>query len=137
METASLLNVGDASLLEEVFHAARSVKEAIYGNRIVLFAPLYITNECDNNCLYCGFRKDNDALKRRTMTVEEIRDDDGNRLVNLGVEAGIVGMYEGLRLYGKIQEKNGFENRFKKCAGVNTRPTHNTNRTGFRFWILC
>ena len=49
---------------------------------------------------------------------EEIRDEKGNRLVNLGVEAGIVGMYEGLRLYGKILEKNGFENRFKKLKPI-------------------
>ena len=44
---------------------------------------------------------------------EEIKDEDGERLVNLGVEAGIVGMYEGLRMYGKVLEKQGFENRFK------------------------
>lgn len=74
-EAASLLSIKDTSLLEQVFHAARSVKETVYGNRIVLFAPLYITNECDNNCLYCGFRRDNDALRRKTMTIEEIKDD--------------------------------------------------------------
>lgn len=74
-EAASLLSVEEASLLEEIFHTARFVKEKIYGNRIVLFAPLYITNECDSNCLYCGFRKDNTALERKTLTVEEIKDE--------------------------------------------------------------
>ena len=49
---------------------------------------------------------------------EEIRDSNGNRLVNLGVEAGIVGMYEGIRLYGKVLEKNGFNNRFKKLKPI-------------------
>lgn len=49
---------------------------------------------------------------------EEIRDEGGNRLVNLGVEAGIVGMYEGIRLYGKVLEKNGFKNRFKKLKPI-------------------
>jgi len=51
---------------------------------------------------------------------EEIRDDKANRLVNLGVEAGIVGMYEGLRLYGKLLEKNGGVNRFKKLKPIKT-----------------
>jgi hypothetical protein len=49
---------------------------------------------------------------------EEIRDEKGYRLVNLGKEAGIVGMYEGLRLYGKVLEKNGFVNRFKKLKPI-------------------
>jgi len=49
---------------------------------------------------------------------EELRDEKGNRQVNLGQEAGIVGMYEGLRLYGKIREKAGFENRFKKLKPI-------------------
>jgi alanine dehydrogenase len=49
---------------------------------------------------------------------EEIRDENDERLVNLGVEAGIVGMYEGLRLYGKVLEKNGLQNRFKKLKPI-------------------
>ncbi|MFH2027824.1 MAG: hypothetical protein ABIJ08_01675 [Nanoarchaeota archaeon] len=49
---------------------------------------------------------------------EEIKDSDGNRLVNLGEEAGIVGMYEGLRLYGKLLEKNGGINRFKQLNPI-------------------
>jgi alanine dehydrogenase len=53
------------------------------------------------------------AQNTTSYAYEEIRDKKGERLVNLGVEAGIVGMYEGLRLYGKILEKHGLENRFK------------------------
>lgn len=49
---------------------------------------------------------------------EEIKDENGERLVNLGVEAGIVGMYEGLRMYGKVLEKQGFENRFKELKPI-------------------
>jgi alanine dehydrogenase len=49
---------------------------------------------------------------------EEIRDDNGNRLVNLGVEAGIVGMYEGLRLYGRLMEKNSMDNQFKNLKPI-------------------
>lgn len=50
---------------------ARRVKENIYGKRLVLFAPLYLTNECVNNCLYCAFRRDNTDLVRKTLSVEE------------------------------------------------------------------
>lgn len=70
-EVADLLHCQDQDLLEEVFHAAREVKETIYGKRLVLFAPLYLTNQCVNNCLYCGFRRENTNLIRRTLTVEE------------------------------------------------------------------
>src|SRR5690554_1186852 len=55
-ETAKLLQVEDPELLEEIFQLAGELKKAIYGNRIVFFAPLYIGNKCINNCLYCGFR---------------------------------------------------------------------------------
>ncbi|MDP2363194.1 MAG: [FeFe] hydrogenase H-cluster radical SAM maturase HydG, partial [Ignavibacteria bacterium] len=54
---------------------AKEVKEKIYGNRLVLFAPLYITNLCVNNCLYCAFRKDNKELIRRTLTLDEITEE--------------------------------------------------------------
>ncbi len=70
-EAAELLNVEDEETLEKMFHTAKKVKEAIYGNRIVLFAPLYVTNECVNNCAYCGFRTGNKGLRRRTLTVDE------------------------------------------------------------------
>ena len=71
-ESASLLNVTDQEVLDELYAAAKSVKEKIYGNRLVLFAPLYITNQCVNNCLYCAFRRDNHELKRKTLTIDEI-----------------------------------------------------------------
>ncbi len=71
-ESAALLNISSPELYDELFHAAKEVKEKIYGNRIVLFAPLYTTNVCVNNCLYCAFRKDNRELKRRSLTIDEI-----------------------------------------------------------------
>ncbi|MFN3695044.1 MAG: radical SAM protein, partial [Ignavibacterium sp.] len=74
-ESAALLNISDPELLDELFHKAKEVKEKIYGNRLVLFAPLYVTNLCVNNCLYCAFRKDNKELKRRTLTVDEIEEE--------------------------------------------------------------
>lgn len=74
-ESAALLNISDPELLDELFHKAKEVKEKIYGNRLVLFAPLYVTNLCVNNCLYCAFRKDNKELKRRTLTIDEIEEE--------------------------------------------------------------
>ena len=71
-EIAVLMEVEDPVLLDEMFAAARWVKEEIYGNRLVLFAPLYISNLCKNECLYCAFRAGNTELKRRVLTQEEI-----------------------------------------------------------------
>ncbi len=72
-ETASLLAVKDKDLTLEIFDAARVIKERVYGKRIVLFAPLYLSNECENNCLYCGFRIDNKELERKTLSLEEVK----------------------------------------------------------------
>jgi len=71
-ETAELLRAREPELREQVLACAREVKEGIYGRRMVLFAPLYASNECSNNCLYCAFRRDNTDLIRKTLTVEEI-----------------------------------------------------------------
>lgn len=72
-EVAALMNVDDPELLAELFGTAREVKELIYGSRLVLFAPLYISNLCSNECLYCAFRARNGELKRRALSQEEIR----------------------------------------------------------------
>lgn len=72
-ESAALLNIVDKEVLELLFVTAKEVKEKIYGNRLVLFAPLYITNACVNNCLYCAFRRDNKELKRKTLDLAEIK----------------------------------------------------------------
>jgi 2-iminoacetate synthase len=71
-DLAVLANVSDPDLLAELFETAKEVKEAIYGKRIVLFAPLYISNLCANECLYCAFRVRNRDLVRRALTQEEI-----------------------------------------------------------------
>ena len=72
-EVAVLSSISDPELMAELFATAREVKEAIYGARLVLFAPLYISNLCTNDCLYCAFRVRNKALRRRALTQEEIR----------------------------------------------------------------
>jgi 2-iminoacetate synthase len=71
-ETAVLLQTEDEEAIERIFQAAREIKQAIYGNRLVLFAPLYIANHCSNDCLYCGFRRSNRELTRVALTREQI-----------------------------------------------------------------
>ncbi|MCE1248513.1 MAG: [FeFe] hydrogenase H-cluster radical SAM maturase HydG [Firmicutes bacterium] len=71
-EVSCLLNCDDPEVLEDIFAAARQIKDKIYGDRIVMFAPLYISNLCGNECLYCAFRATNKELARRALTQEEI-----------------------------------------------------------------
>ncbi|MCA1747879.1 MAG: [FeFe] hydrogenase H-cluster radical SAM maturase HydG, partial [Bacteroidales bacterium] len=71
-ETAVLLQTTDPELIDEIKEGARTLKENVYGNRIVLFAPLYVGNLCVNNCEYCGFRTSNKDQKRMTLTEEEL-----------------------------------------------------------------
>ena len=68
-----LLMLEDPALLEEVFETANFIKNEIYGRRLVLFAPLYVSNLCMNDCLYCAFRKSNKEISRKTLTIEEIK----------------------------------------------------------------
>ncbi len=71
-DIARLMDVSDPELLGELFDAARYVKDEIYGRRLVLFAPMYVSNLCHNECLYCAFRRSNKSLKRRALTQEEV-----------------------------------------------------------------
>jgi len=71
-DIAVLADLSDPELTAELFAAARRVKETIYGRRLVLFAPLYVSNLCSNECLYCGFRARNKEVNRRALTQEEI-----------------------------------------------------------------
>jgi len=71
-ETAQLLCCREPGLGEEIEEAARLLKRKVYGNRIVLFAPLYIGNKCINDCAYCGFRRSNRDVVRRTLDREQL-----------------------------------------------------------------
>lgn len=71
-ETSILLNLEDKELIEEMFKAAREVKEKLYGKRLVVFAPLYVSNYCVNNCQYCGYKHCNDELKRKRLNQEQL-----------------------------------------------------------------
>ena len=71
-DVAVLAPISDPELLNELFAAARFIKETIYGQRLVIFAPLYISNFCKNECTYCAFRARNALIQRRALTQEEI-----------------------------------------------------------------
>ncbi|MGI6119427.1 MAG: [FeFe] hydrogenase H-cluster radical SAM maturase HydG [Desulfosporosinus sp.] len=71
-EAAVLLNIEDQDFLAEMFQAAKEIKEKIYGKRIVLFAPLYISNYCVNRCVYCGYHAGNKRMQRRKLTMEQL-----------------------------------------------------------------
>lgn len=73
-ETAALVMAHEPELVEEIFAAARQLKQQVYGNRIVLFAPLYIGNNCVNDCSYCSFKRSNKGMVRRTLSHQEIRE---------------------------------------------------------------
>jgi len=87
-QVAALLSVTQPEFIDEIKATASELKQKVYGNRIVLFAPLYIGNKCINNCRYCGFRASNINAVRRTLTqdeiirsVEQLEDDGHKRLI--------------------------------------------------------
>lgn len=71
-ETAVLLAIESKEGLEELFETAKKLKRTVYGNRIVLFAPLYIGNICVNNCKYCGFKNSSKETIRKTLSGKEL-----------------------------------------------------------------
>jgi len=73
-DVAVLLEIEDKMHLQKMFDIAGEIKNAIYGNRVVIFAPLYISDFCINNCTYCGYRRDN-SFDRRKLTMEEIQEE--------------------------------------------------------------
>jgi len=71
-DVAVLTSISDPEMLAALFNTANQVKETIYGKRLVLFAPLYISNLCGNECLYCAFRATNKDIVRNSLSQEHI-----------------------------------------------------------------
>ncbi len=93
-ETAQLISVKDPEKWDAIFDVALEVKKKVYDNRIVTFAPLYLSNYCVNNCLYCGFRRDNTAVERRRLSIDEVR-------AEVEVLAGEIGHKRLIVVYGE------------------------------------
>ena len=93
-ETAELMKVTDPALFEEMRAAADRIKHKVYDNRIVVFAPLYMSNLCVNGCRYCGFREGNSEQRRRVLTMGELKEE-------LDVLAGRIGHKRLIAVYGE------------------------------------
>ena len=117
-EAALLLECDQPDLIERIFHLAQEIKHKFYGNRIVMFAPLYLSNYCVNGCVYCPYHLKNKTIARKKLTQEEIRkevialQDMGHK--RLALEAGedplrnpIEYILESIRTIYSIKHKNG------------------------------
>ena len=94
-ETAVLMSASaDSALFEEMRQAAERIKKKVYDNRIVVFAPLYMSNLCVNGCRYCGFRAGNELQKRRVLKMDELKEE-------LDVLAGRIGHKRVIAVYGE------------------------------------
>ena len=71
VEVAKLLNSEDKNIVDKIFKAAHSIKEKIYGKRVVIFAPLYLSNYCVNACKYCGYGCDTNIFRKK-LTMDEL-----------------------------------------------------------------
>jgi len=117
-EAAALIQIQEEGLLQKMYAAAREIKEKIYGRRMVFFAPLYISNYCINDCVYCGYHRANRKMIRRRLTMEEIAgevralEEMGHKRIALETgehpgECPIDYVLEAMRTIYQVQEKNG------------------------------
>jgi 2-iminoacetate synthase len=121
-EVAVLIRVKDKAMLEEMRQTAYNVKQKVYDNRIVTFAPFYLGNYCVNRCAYCGFNHDNDDCKRKVLSEEEIRRE-------VGILAGIIGHKRLIVVYGE-HPKNDVDyivESLKTIYSVKTKTKYGTN----------
>ncbi len=72
-EMAILIQNRDEETIAEMYTLTNRLKREVYGDRIVFFAPLYVSDKCANDCVYCGYRRSNRAIRRKTLTMEELR----------------------------------------------------------------
>lgn len=74
-EVAMLIGAKKPEQITEIFKTAKAMKERVYGNRVVIFAPLYLGNKCTNHCTYCGFKCTNTEIVRKTLTISELEEE--------------------------------------------------------------
>lgn len=117
-EAAILLMCSDKAIIQEMYETAKEIKEKYYGKRIVMFAPLYLSNYCINGCVYCPYHRSSKGIVRRKLTQEEIRrevialENMGHK--RLAIEAGedpvnnpIEYILESIKTIYSIHHKNG------------------------------
>lgn len=117
-EAAVLIDCEEPDLTEKIFHLAEEIKQRFYGNRIVMFAPLYLSNYCINGCVYCPYHAKNKSIPRKKLSQEEIRkevialQDMGHKRLALEtgehpIEAPIEYVLESIKTIYGIHHKNG------------------------------
>ena len=117
-EAALLLECDDHEIIERIYSLANEIKHHFYGNRIVMFAPLYLSNYCVNGCVYCPYHAKNRSIRRKRLTQDEIRaevmalQDMGHK--RLALEAGehptmnpIEYILESIKTIYSIKHRNG------------------------------
>jgi iron-only hydrogenase maturation rSAM protein hydG len=117
-EASVLLACEDKEIIEKIYALAGEIKQTFYGNRIVMFAPLYLSNYCVNGCVYCPYHAKNKHIARKKLTQEEIKNevialqDMGHK--RLAIESGedpinspIEYILESLKTIYSIKHKNG------------------------------
>ena len=117
-EASVLLACEDSEIIEKLYKVAEEIKLAFYGNRIVIFAPLYLSNYCINGCLYCPYHAENKHISRKKLTQEEIEkevialQDMGHK--RLAIEAGedpdnnpIEYILDSIKTIYSVHHKNG------------------------------
>ena len=117
-EAMTLLECEDPAIIQQIFALGKEIKEHFYGNRIVMFAPLYLSNYCINRCVYCPYHGQNKHIPRKKLSQEDIRQevialqDMGHK--RLAIEAGedplnnpIEYILESIKTIYSIKHKNG------------------------------
>lgn len=147
-EAAVLLECEDKSVIDEVKKIAISIKEKFYGNRIVLFAPLYLSNYCVNGCVYCPYHYKNKHIERKKLTQEEIVEevkalqDMGHK--RLAIELGedpinnpLEYVIESIKTIYSVEHKNGKIRRVNvNIAALSVEDFKRLNEAGIGTYIL-
>lgn len=147
-EAAVLLECEDKSVIDEVKKIAISIKEKFYGNRIVLFAPLYLSNYCVNGCVYCPYHYKNKHIERKKLTQEEIAEevkalqDMGHK--RLAIELGedpinnpLEYVIESIKTIYSVEHKNGKIRRVNvNIAALSVEDFKRLNEAGIGTYIL-
>ena len=147
-EASVLLACEDREILEKIYALAEEIKLAYYGNRIVMFAPLYLSNYCVNGCVYCPYHMKNKNIPRKKLTQEEVKQevialqDMGHK--RLAIEAGedpvnnpIAYILECIKTIYSINHKNGAIRRVNvNIAATTTEEYRMLKEAGIGTYIL-
>jgi 2-iminoacetate synthase len=147
-EAAVLLECDIEELNQKMYKLAREIKQKLYGNRIVMFAPLYLSNYCVNGCVYCPYHHQNKHIHRKKLTQQDIRDevialqDMGHK--RLALETGedpinnpIEYVLESIKTIYAIKHKNGSIRRVNvNIAATTVENYHKLKEAGIGTYIL-